>query len=112
MAEYPLAESRSAILDASGTATVIGVGPVLYGESWKIELISVSTSVRCKFTVYRGRDTSASYQIDGTVRGDLDTSETNIKLQTGDAISFKWENGSPGASGTVRIEGTRTIKGR
>lgn len=112
MANYQLAEFRSVTLDANGSATVAGVGPVLYGETWKVERISVSTTVRCKFTVYRGRDTSPQYQVDGTVRGDLDTSETNLSLQSGDSLSFKWENGANDAKGSVRIEGVRIVRGR
>lgn len=112
MAEYPLAEYRTVVLDGSGEATVTGLGPVLYGEQWRIHRISVSTTTRCKFTVYRGRDIAPQYQLDGTVRGDLDTSETNLTLQSGDSISFKWELGAAGATGSVRVEGTRTIRGR
>lgn len=112
LAEYRLAESRSVTLDGGGGATVVGVGPVVYGESWRVERISVNTTSRCKFTVHRGNDTSPQYQIDGTVRGDLDTSETSLPLMTGETISFKWDGGTAGASGTVRIEGTRTVKGR
>lgn len=110
--EYRLQESRTATLDSNGAAVVIGVGPVVYGETWKVERISVSTTSRCKFTVHRGDPTSPTTQIDGTVRGDLDTSETNITLLNGESIAFKWSNGAAGAVGTVVIEGTRTVRGR
>lgn len=112
MAEFRLAESRSVTLDVNGLATVTAVGPVVYGESWTVERISVSTTARCKFTVYRGNATEPQYQIDGTVRGDLDTSDTNIPMMAGETISFKWENGLAGSAGTVRIEGKRIVRGR
>lgn len=112
MAEYPLAVSRSVVLDGSGTATVVGIGPVLYGETWRVTLFSVNTTSRCEFTVHRGNDTSAQYQIDTTAKGDLDTSPTDIALQSGETISFKWANGSPGAVGTIRVEGKRILRGR
>lgn len=112
MAEYPLAVSRSVTLDSSGIGRVTGVGPVRYGESWHITLFSVNTSVRCRFTVHRGNDTSAAYQIDSTDRGDLDTSPTDIRLQAGETISFLWQKGTAGAVGTIRIEGTINLRGR
>lgn len=112
MAEWQIAEYRSVTLDANGQATVVGVGPVLYGEVWRIQRISVSTTARCKFLVYRGRDIAPQYQIDGTVRGELDTSETNLTLQAGESISFQWTEGTSGATGSVRIEGTKTVRGR
>lgn len=110
--ELRLQESRSTTLDSNGTAVITSVGPVVYGETWKIERISVNTTSRCKFTVHRGDPTSPTTQIDGTVRGDLDTSETSISLLNGESIAFKWANGAAGAIGTVVIEGTRTIRGR
>lgn len=112
MAEFPLAVSRSVTLDSSGTGRVTGVGPVKYGESWKVTLFSVNTTSRCKFTIHRGNDTTPQYQIDATVRGDLDTSATDITLQAGETISFLWANGTPGAVGTIRLEGTITMRGR
>lgn len=112
MIELPLSDSRSVILDANGEATVIGVGPVRFEESWVITLFSVSTSSRCTFTVHRGNDPTAQYQIDGTAKGDLDTSDTNIALLAGQTISFKWSDGTPGATGSVRFEGTIKLRGR
>lgn len=111
MANLPLLESRSVVLNATGTATVIGLGPARYGESWHIKLFSVNTTVRCKFTIHRGNQTTAQYQIDGTNRGDLDTSNTDIVLSTGETISCLWSAGTNGARGTVRIEGTRVMRG-
>lgn len=112
MAEYPLAVSRSVTLDSNGTGRVTGVGPTRYGESWHVKLFSVNTTTKCKFSVHRGNDTSPQYQIDGTVRGDLDTSNTDITLQTGETVSFLWLNGSAGSVGTIRIEGTIYLRGR
>lgn len=111
MIELPLSDSRSATLDANGDATVVGVGPVRYGESWVVTLFSVSTTSRCTFTVHRGNDTAPQYQIDGTARGDLDTSQTNIALNTGEKISFKWSGGTPGSIGSVRFEGVIKLRG-
>lgn len=111
MIELPLSDSRSVTLNINGDASVIGVGPVRYGESWVVTLFSVSTTSRCTFTVHRGNDTSQQYQIDGTARGDLDTSQANIVLQSGQKISFKWSGGTPGSIGSVRFEGTIKLRG-
>lgn len=110
--EYRLEETRTVTLDGNGNATVIGVGPTVYGETWRVKRFSVNTGSRCKFTVHRGISVEDTTQIDATGRGDLDTSETDVPLNIGETLSFKWAGGTPGSSGMVRIEGTREVAGR
>lgn len=111
MSEYPLLESRTATLNANGEALIIGVGPVMWNESWEISLFSVNTTSRCKFYVYRGTNPQSQYQVDATAKGELDTSKTDIKLQPGEKVSFQWTNGTVGAIGTIRIEGLKKLRG-
>lgn len=114
MSEYRLQESRSVVLDINGNASVIGLGPTVYGETWQINRISVNTTARCRFSVHRGIETTPATQIDATTRGDIATSETNLPLQSGERVSFAWVGGitAAGATGTVVIEGTRNVRGR
>lgn len=112
MPEYRLEVTRSVTLDASGNATVLGIGPTVYGETWRVKRFAVNSTSRCRFTVHRGISTDPTTQIDGTSRGDLDTSETDIPMQTGEQLSFRWSGGTSGATGTIRIEGTREVAGR
>lgn len=112
MAKYQLAESRTVVLDGKGSAAVLGIGPVRYGESWVIHRFSVNAPAKCRVTVHRGYGVDPTTQIDATNRGDLDTSETNIALQSGEQISIKWSNGTPGNTCIIRIEGDRILAGR
>lgn len=109
MAEFQLAETRAVTLDGSGNAVALGVGPVRYGESWVVTRFSVNSSSKCRLTVHRGFGVDPSTQIDGTDRGDLDTSETNVTLMTGDSLSFKWSKGTAGTTSVVRIEGVKRV---
>lgn len=112
MTEYRLEETRTVTLDGNGNASVLGVGPTVYGETWRVKKFSVNTGSRCTFTVHRGISVEPTTQIDATSRGDLDTSETDVPLQVGEQLSFRWENGVPGTVGIIRIEGIREVAGR
>lgn len=111
MTDFPLQQFYSLTLDSNGEGEVIGVGPSRFNESWIVTLISVNTTSDCTFSVHRGNDTAPTSQIDATVNGNLDTSNTSITLQASETVSFKWMNGTAGSTGTVRVEGTVTMKG-
>lgn len=110
--EYRLEGFREVTLDANGEASVFAIGPSQAFERWKITRLSVNTSAACDFQVFRGNTQENQYQIDFTTKGAGDTSETDLQLQVGETVSFKWSDGSSGAVGTIRWEGSYYVPGR
>jgi hypothetical protein len=96
-------------IGADGTATVT-TGPENSQERWVIDNQSASGTAVAKLSVYRGQDTSR--QIDVTVRADNDSSATVIQVKRGEKVTFRWTNGTVGASMMVHLEGQRFIQGR
>lgn len=110
---YALQESYTVTIAADGTATVTNVGPIKNGERWEITNTSVNTTVGCNFQSFRGDPNSTGIgQIDFTTKGTGDSSDTVIKLQSGERISFRWSNGTVGGIGVVTISGNRFVRGR
>lgn len=110
--EYRLEGFRDVTLDANGEASIVAIGPTRPNEKWNITRFSVNTTVACEFQVFRGNTLDSQYQIDFTQQGAGDTSETDLTLQVGETISFKWSGGTSGATGTIRWEGKYFIPGR
>lgn len=110
--EYRLEYFNDVTLNASGEASVVAVGPTRPNERWKITRFSVNTTSSCNFQVFRGNTLDSQYQIDYTSKGAGDTSETDLPLSVGETISFKWTNGTAGAIGTIRLEGSYFVPGR
>lgn len=109
--EYRLETSRSVTIDASGIGSVTGIGPTQPGERWEISTTSVSATARCTFADYRGNEIDSSRQIDFTTSGAGDSSDTLIKLNPQETISFAFR-GSSGTVGTVVFTGSRFVPGR
>lgn len=109
--EYRLEESRSVTIDASGVGSMTGIGPARPGERWEIKNTSVSATGRCTFADYRGNEVNASRQIDFTNTGDGDSSDTVIKLNPQETVSFAFR-GAEGTIGTVVFAGSRFVPGR
>lgn len=110
--ELALSEEYSVTLDASGEGWIRSVGPSQYGEEWLIE--STQTRVEgsteeSRLFIYRNGTTQL---VEGTYSGNLDNSNTAIKLRSGETLWFKYERGSPGARGYISLTGTRRIAGR
>lgn len=111
--EYALQQSFTVTIGSDGTATQTRVGPSMSGERWEIRNTSVSTTVGCTFQSFRGEPNAAGIgQIDYTTKGAGDSSDTVIKLQSGEQISFRWSNGTVGGIGVVTISGSRYVRGR
>lgn len=110
--QYRLEGFRDVTLDANGEASIPAIGPTRPNERWKVTRFSVNTTASCTFQVFRGNTLDSQYQIDFTAKGAGDTSETDLPLSVGETISFKWSNGTPGSTGTIRWEGSYFVPGR
>lgn len=99
----PLQTSASATFDASGRG-IAQLSPAVMGSEWHVKRLIVSATSACQFSVYKNV-VSASALTDYTKSGAGDVSETDIHLQALDSLIFVWTNGTPGAIGTVVING-------
>lgn len=109
--EYRLEVSRSVTFNGSGIGQILSIGPVGPGERWVINNTSVSATVACTFADYYGREINASRQIDYTVQGQGDSSDTKIPLAPQEVISCEFQ-GAAGGIGTVVFTGSRYVPGR
>lgn len=107
--QIALLETLNATFDASGIAqatTQVGVN-----QRWVIELLSITTtsSSQTKCIVYRGRIGGA--QLDYSVTGNGDTSNTHIELRQGETLAVQWTGGTAGSSAQMNVEGSKFIRG-
>lgn len=105
-----LRESGNGVADANGRA-VARVQPLRYGEEWRITRMTVqSTSSTLVPTalVYRGSE-AASNLIDGTWTGTQDTSETSIRLVSGETLVCVFTGGDVGSQCTFNVFGERVV---
>lgn len=110
--EYRLETSARSTLDVNGAGSVLTVGPTQPGERWEISLLSATGTATARLQVIRGNSFNESRQLDITDRADSDTSPTDIKLQSGESISFWWTRGTAGAQMTCGINGQRYVRGQ
>jgi hypothetical protein len=105
----PLMESGQATIGADGKATV-RLQPLRAHETWRIRRIQVqstSTILVPTCRIYKGA-VAANLQVDGTQRGTMDHSDTDLPLLNGEAFIAVWESGDVGALCVVTIEGERS----
>lgn len=105
-----LRESGSGTADSAGRA-VCRVQPMRYGEEWRITRMTVqSTSATLVPTakVYRGSE-AASNLVDGTFTGTQDTSDTSIRLMSGEALVCVFEAGDVGSRCTFNVFGEKVV---
>lgn len=110
--EYALSETFSVTIPASGEGWIRNVGPRQYGEEWIIEstqTIVENSVAQARLRVFRNGTTQ---QVEGTYSANLDTSDTNIKLRSGEFLSFKYEGADSGSIGRITLSGTRRVAGR
>lgn len=101
-----LFNSASGTADANGRA-VASLQPLRAFEKWHVRRMSVqSTSSTLSPTcrVYRGAE-AASRLVDGTHTGVLDHSDTDLRLQNGEALLAVWSGCDVGSVCTFSIEG-------
>jgi hypothetical protein len=103
-----LTASRSVVFDANGRGS-IALGPEKARENWHVTRITVQATGAAvpQARVYRGAESPSSF-IDGTETGNLDVSETDLRLYPSDYVTTVWTGGSVGGIGSVVIEGTRS----
>lgn len=115
MSTLRLDEFVTVTVGADGTGTSLPKGPSKYGETWRVTLMSMQTTGNETKTgelfAYRGPAVRIN-QIDYTSKIDGDTSNTNVELQVGEYLTFKWVGCTPGAIGTVHITGDLIARGR
>lgn len=109
--EYRLEESRSVTIGANGVGQILSIGPARPSERWVIRNTSVSSTSATTFADYYGREINASRQIDFTVQGQGDSSDTVIPLAPQEVISCQF-TGTAGVIGTVVFTGSRYVPGR
>lgn len=101
-----LRESGNGTADANGRAQCT-VQPMRYGEEWRITRMTVqstSTTLTPTANVYRGSE-AASNLIDGTWTGTRDSSDTSIRLMSGEALVCVFEGGDVGSQCTFNVFG-------
>lgn len=106
MSTIPLYQSASVTFAADGSG-LARLSPQVFGVKWHVKRIVVSTTTpnaNTQFFLYLNQ-VSDSSRLDATYRGDQDTSETDINLQTLDTLYCVWRGGQSGAVGTVVITG-------
>lgn len=82
-----------------------------YGEEWRITRMTVqSTSSTLVPTarVYRGSE-AASNLIDGTFTGNQDSSDTSIRLMSGETLLAVFEGGDVGSQCTLNVFGEKVV---
>jgi hypothetical protein len=107
----PMHESGSGIVSAAGRASVT-LQPLQAFERWHVTRMTVSTSGTTLVPtakVYRNAEAPTNL-IDGSHTGTLDHSDTNIVLQTGEALVCVFEGATPGARSTFTIEGEKVYR--
>lgn len=102
----PLDTNRSATFGPTGIAR-IQIGPTVFGESWRVKRMGVSTTsvADTDVRVYLNAELDTR-MIDGSFTGNRDFSDTDISLQTLDQLIVVWVNGTPGAYASFVLQGT------
>lgn len=108
MKTVPLEESAQSQFDVNGNAAV-RLGPSVYGQSWEINLTSITSdsTAQTQFYLYRNQVTPNGI-IGGSYSGNQDFNDTTIKLQYGDVIIGQWLGGTPNAFAALNVSGTLT----
>lgn len=103
----PVGYSAQATIAADGTATAT-LPPVPVGTVWQLQAVTVnSTSAqRTSCTLYRGISNTQVNIIEKSVySGNADTTDTAIRLNSGEQLRAVWAGGTPGAACQVTITG-------
>jgi len=108
-AEQDFRVTKQISLDSTGSGTATITVP--NGNRWLIEYTSVATSTSVNkpiATTYRGSSASQSGYIEDTYKGWGDTSDTKIRLNSGESITCVWTGGDSGAVATLIVAGVQT----
>lgn len=109
--DYDLSNEYSVTLDASGEGWIRSIGPAQYGEEWQIDSTQTQSdsAAQTKLSIFRNGTTQL---VEGSYSGNLDTSNTTFKLKSGETLTYKYEEGTPGAIARIQLTGKRIVRGR
>lgn len=104
--ERPLDTNRNAVFNSVGVAR-LEIGPTVFGESWRVRRMTVSTDsvTDTDVKVYLNADID-SRMVAGSYSGNRDFNETDITLQTLDKLIVIWTDGNPGSNVSFLLQGT------
>lgn len=107
MTTRPLDTSVNTLFGANGVAR-LRIGPQVFGESWRIRRMVVSTDSTSDTDVriYLNAEMD-SRLVAGSYSGNRDFNETDMTLQTLDTLIVVWVEGSPNANASFILQGTR-----
>ena len=106
--QRPLDTNASGIFDANGVARV-RLGPQVFGETWRVRRMTVSSSSPAGETdarVYLNSEI-ATRMVAGSYSGNQDFNETDVTLQTLDTLIVVWNGGTPGARADFLLQGLK-----
>lgn len=110
MSTVPLDESKFAVADAAGKATV-RLQPMRAFETWHITNTAVQSTSSVKIPtvkLYKGSETPSRF-IEGSYTGTFNASDTVIDLPNGTALLAVFQNCDVGATCTVTLSGEARI---
>lgn len=106
--QRPLDTNASASFDSTGVARV-RIGPKVFGETWRVRRMTVSTSTTGGETdarVYLNSEI-ATRMVAGSYSGNQDFNETDITLQTLDELIVVWQGGTVGTRADFLVQGLK-----
>jgi hypothetical protein len=107
MPTYNLNEAKSATFDANGRAVVTFSPPSL--EYWEILSKGVQTTdPASETTIPEARVTLDGVFKEGTYSGNLDSSDTQYRIEKGQQFTCTWTGGTAGRTATFTLNGTRS----
>jgi hypothetical protein len=108
MTTRPLDTNRTAQFNSAGVARLT-IGPTVYGESWRIRRMTVTSdsTADSDVRVYLNAEID-SRLVAGSWSGNRDFNETDITLQTLDRFIVVWVGGTPNANASFLLQGTAT----
>jgi hypothetical protein len=107
MAERPIRDTVTTVLDGSGNGSVF-FGPGRPNTRWVITGVSVNASTKdleATGVLYRGSSERISETFSAS-SGASDNALPDDPLWPGQVYTFTWTGGDPGATGTLTYRGT------
>lgn len=110
--KFPLYESKPAVAAATGRA-VATLQPLRAYERWNIRKVSIQCQSPLSvgaavpiFKLYRNSEAPMNL-IEGTLTGDLNSSDMDIWLETGEALIGVWSGADVNSQASMTIQGDR-----
>lgn len=108
MTTYNLNDIRTATFDASGNAVVTFSPPSL--EFWEITSVGVQTNDAANAVVVpTARVSLDGIFKEGSYSGNLDSSDTQYRIEKGQQFTCAWSGGTAGRTATFTVNGSRTL---